>query len=165
MEYLDVVDKDDHVICRASKTDIYKKRLPHRIVHILIFNKRGQLLLQMRSKECSYKPLHWATSAAGHVRSGEDCEKAALREYEEELGTKSELEFFAKDFYQASDSPDKFLVTFKTVFEGPFKPDPHAVADTGFFSLDEIHRMIGRGEKMHPELMFLLKTHWPKTFK
>ena len=160
MEYLDVVDRDDHVIGRASKEDIYKKKLLHRIVHILIFNKKGDMLLQMRSKECGYKPLHWSTAVGGHVQSGEGCEAAALREYEEELGAKSELELLAKEFYKGFEGPDKFLVTFKSVFDGPFRPDQHAVASIGFFSLSRIKQMIEEGQPFHPELLFLLRSHF-----
>jgi isopentenyldiphosphate isomerase len=45
VEYLDVVDKDDHVIGRASKAEIYRKKLRHRIVHVLVFDRKGRMLL------------------------------------------------------------------------------------------------------------------------
>jgi isopentenyldiphosphate isomerase len=164
VEYLDVVDKDDHVIGRASKADIYKKKLRHRIVHVLVFDRKGRMLLQLRSGKCSFCPLHWSTAVGGHVRSGEDCETAALREYEEELGATSELEFLGKDYYESSTmkhpSSKSFLITFKTKNEGPFRPDPHAVEKAEFFSMKDIRKMVARGEKMHPELLFLLREHY-----
>lgn len=157
MEFLDVVDGNDHVVGRVPKKEIYDKSLIHRIIHILVFNKNGDLLLQLRSAKCSFCPHHWSTSAGGHVRSGESCEAAAMREYTEELGTKSELEFFSKDFYRGKGSPDKFLITFKTAHNGPFKPDKGAVERAEFFSMKEIQMMINSGEKFHPELLFLLR--------
>jgi isopentenyldiphosphate isomerase len=70
MEFLDVVDKDDHVIGRASKKDVYARKLRHRIVHVVVFDRKGRMLLQLRSRACVFSPSHWATSAAGHVQSG-----------------------------------------------------------------------------------------------
>jgi isopentenyldiphosphate isomerase len=162
VEYLDVVNDADEVIGRASKKDIYQKSLCHRIVHVLIFDKKEQMALQLRSSHVPFCPNHWSTTVGGHVQSGESYMAAALREYEEELGTQSDLEFFSKDFYIAPGSPHKFLVTFKTVFEGPFHPDPQAVSKVDFFTLEDIKKMIARGEKFHPELLFLLKKYFFK---
>lgn len=160
MEILDVVDKNDNVIGNAPKEEIYKKSLCHRIVHILIFNKKGDMALQLRSANVSFCPNHWSTSVGGHVQSGESNEAAALREYEEELGKKTKLEFFSKDFYVGPGSPEKFLITFKTEYDGPFNPDPNAVEKVEFFSMKEIKSMISSGEKMHPELLFLLEKYF-----
>lgn len=45
MEVLDIVDESDQVIGKAPYENIYSKLLPHRIVHVLIFDKK-RLLLQ-----------------------------------------------------------------------------------------------------------------------
>ena len=69
MEFLDIVDDDDEVIGSASISDIYEKHFTHRIVHIFVFNGE-RMLLQLRSNEARFYPLHWCTAAAGHVKSG-----------------------------------------------------------------------------------------------
>ncbi|MBU1202279.1 MAG: NUDIX domain-containing protein [Nanoarchaeota archaeon] len=160
MEFLDVVDESDNVVGNASKVDIYKKSLRHRIVHILIFNNKGEMALQLRSAKVSYCPLHWSTAVGGHVSSGESYEQAGMREYKEELGTTSKLEFFSKDPYVGEGTPNKFLATFKTTFNGPFHPDLNDVEEVSFFTIEQIKKMIRRGEKFHPELLFLLKKHF-----
>ena len=162
MEFLDIVDRNDNVIGKASRQDIYKKSLCHRIVHVLIFNGKYEMALQLRSAKVSFCPNHWSTAVGGHVQSGETYEKAALREYEEELGKKSELQFFSKDFYEVERSPGKFLVTFKTNVEGPFRSDLEFVEKVDFFSIDKIKEMVRNGEKFHPELLFLLKKYFFK---
>ena len=93
MEFLDVVNENDEVMDRASKREVYEKLLTHRIVHILIFNDKGEMALQLQSKYKSFCPNHWCTAAAGHVLSGESYEKAALRELEEEIGVKTTIAF------------------------------------------------------------------------
>ncbi len=160
MEFLDLVDENDNVIGKASKDDIYKKSLRHRIVHVMIFNDKGEMALQLRSNEVSFCPNHWSTTVGGHVQSGESYEEAALREYAEELGAKSALEPVGKDVYVAKGTPKKFLMTFKTNFNGPFNPDPKAVSRVDFFTMGRIMKMIKDGEKFHPELLFVLKKHF-----
>ncbi len=157
MEFLDIVNKKDEVIGNASKDEIYKKSLRHRTVHILIFNDKNEMALQLRSAGVSFCPNHWSTAVGGHVQSGESYEEAAMRECYEELGIKCKFEKFSKDYYEAKGTPNKFLVTFKTIFNGPFNPDSDVVEKINFFTMEKIKKMAEDDEKLHPELLFLLK--------
>ena len=164
MEFSDVVNERDEVIGKASKKEIYEKLLTHRIVHILIFNTKGRMALQLQSKNKSFCPRHWNSAAAGHVLSGENYEQAALRELEEEIGVKTEIIFQHKDLYEYKNNfkkgLKKILGTFRTVFDGPFKINPREVEKVEFFTLDKIQDMIDSGEKFHPEMLFLLRKHF-----
>lgn len=160
IEFLDVVDNDDKVIGKEPVNIIYERLLPHRIVHVLIFDHNGNMALQLRGDKCRFCPKHWSTAVGGHVQSGETYEEGALREYEEELGARSNLEFFSKDIYQAEGKPVKFLVTFKTIYEGQFRLEEGKVDKVEFFNIEQIRLMINKGEKFHPELLFLLKKHF-----
>ena len=160
MELLDVVDAEDRVIGTAPKPEIYRQLLPHRIVHVLIFNQKGEMALQLRSKNLSFCPHHWSTAVGGHVQSGESYEQAAQREYQEELNQQSVLHLFSKDLYQLPQRPPKFVVTFKTIYDGPFSPNPEEVEKVAFFSLPHIKSMIQQGERFHPELLFLLEKYF-----
>lgn len=160
MEMMDIVDLNDEVVGEASRQEIYAKNLRHRIVHVLLFDKQGKMALQKRSSKVGFCPLHWSTAVGGHVQKGESYEQAANREYKEELGLTTDFNFMSKDFYQVEGRPDKFLVTFKAEFEGPFKLDPEEVEKVEFFTIDEIKTMVANGEKFHPELLFLLKKHF-----
>lgn len=144
----------------APKDEIYNRCLRHRIVHVLIFNNMGEMAPQLRTKNLSWCPGHWSTTVGGHVSAGETYEQGALREYEEELGTKSRLELFSKDYYVVEGRAPKFVVTYKTVFNGPFHPDPNAVEKVEFFSIKQIKEMVDSGEKFHPELLFLLQNYF-----
>ncbi|MDO8741375.1 MAG: NUDIX domain-containing protein [Candidatus Woesearchaeota archaeon] len=160
MEFLDSVNENDEITGRASKKEIYEKQLLHRIVHVLVFNDKGEMALQLRSKCTSFCPLHWCTSAGGHAQSGESYEKAALRELKEEIGTMAKIDFAHKDLYTVTGNFRKFLATFRTVFNGSFKINPVEVEKVEFFSLDKIQKMIKDREKFHPELLFLLRKHF-----
>lgn len=91
-EFLDVVNENDEVVSSVSREDVYEKSLRHRIAHVVVFNDNGEMLLQFRSKNVSFCPNHWVTSAGGHVQAGESYMEAAKREYMEELGVVSDLE-------------------------------------------------------------------------
>ena len=160
IELLDVVDRDDRVIGQVTRQEVYQKNLFHRVVHIFIIDDQGRIALQLRSKDVSWCPLHWSTSVGGHVQSGETYEQAALREYQEELGTTSALKQSGKCLYESPEPLHKFLGIFTTTCNGPFYPDPQAVERFSFFTLDEIRAMIASGEKFHPELLFLLKQYF-----
>jgi isopentenyldiphosphate isomerase len=160
-EYLDIVDDEDHIVNAALYQDVYKNLSPHRVVHILIFNKKGDLLLQLRAKHRNFAPLHWSTSVGGHVRSGETYKQAAIREAKEELGILPRITKVYKDRYMDTKGHIKFLTTYKAVDTGyTFTVDPEEVERVEYKNLQEIRRMQGSGILFHPELTFLLKKHF-----
>ncbi len=159
MGSIDVVDDNDRVIGKASEKEIYEKRLNHRIIHIFIFNDKGEMALQLRSKHKPYCPNHWSATVGGRVDSGEDYEEAALREMQEELGITAELKLIGKEPYKI-DGLTQFLATFTARHNGPFRLNPEEVEQTEFLSVDKIKHMIRAGEKLQPALLFLLRRHF-----
>lgn len=160
MEYLDIVDKNDNVIWVAEKKEIYEKYLTHRIVHILIFNDKNEMALQLRSSEVTYCPNYWSTSVGVHVQSWETYEEAAFREYKEELWINISIEKFSKDYYQKIWDTNVFFVTYKSIYNWPFYLDLWAVQKVEFFSIEKIKEMIKNWEKFHPELLFILNKYF-----
>ena len=160
MEYLDVVNDNDEVVGEISRRDLYTKLLTHRIVHVLVFNKKEELALQLRSNKMSYRPLHWSTSAGGHVQKGESYEQAAKRELKEECGIDGDLELLFKEMYTGEQGVRKFLGTFKLIVNESFDYKNDEVDRIEFFSIDKIKEMILSGEKIHPELKFIINNHF-----
>ena len=153
MEYLDIVDDKDNVVGKTTIDQIYEKNLIHRIVHILIFNDNGEMALQLRSKHKKFCPHHWSTAVGGHVQSGETYEQAAHRECLEELGKENLIiDKVAKHRYK-----NKFVVTFKATYNGPFTINQEEVDEVRFFAIPKIKELIKNHEKFHPELAFLIE--------
>ena len=70
----------------------------HLVVHICIFNPKGEMLIQHRQ---SFKPTWsgmWDVSVGGAVASGEDSQLGARREVAEEIGL--DAYFFTRPGYK-----------------------------------------------------------------
>ncbi len=94
-ELLDVVDENDEVVRQEKRSVVHAEKMIHRSVHILVFNKKKEVLLQKRSVLKDNFPGHWDTSAAGHMGAGESYDSCADRELKEELGIDAELQHIA----------------------------------------------------------------------
>ncbi|HUF60501.1 MAG TPA: 16S rRNA (adenine(1518)-N(6)/adenine(1519)-N(6))-dimethyltransferase RsmA [Verrucomicrobiales bacterium] len=85
-ERFDVVDAADQVTGSSTRDEVHRRALLHRAVHVFLFNRRGELFLQKRSRLKDSHPGRWDSSASGHLDSGETYLAAARRELCEELG-------------------------------------------------------------------------------
>jgi isopentenyl-diphosphate delta-isomerase type 1 len=85
-EIFDVVDELDHVIGSAPRSEVHRRKLRHRAVHVFLFNTHAELFVQKRSAIKDTFPRRFDSSASGHVDSGEDYDVCARRETQEELG-------------------------------------------------------------------------------
>ena len=85
-EIFDVVDECDRVIGRAPRGEVHARQLRHRAVHVLLFNARGEFFIQKRAASKDTFPRCYDSSASGHLNRGEDYDRCARREIQEELG-------------------------------------------------------------------------------
>jgi isopentenyldiphosphate isomerase len=96
-ELLDLVNEKDEIIGSVWKSEAHKNpKLIHREVGIVIFNDKGETLLQQRSMHKKVNPGEWKVAAAGHIGSGENPTDAIEREVREELGIEISPIFFEK---------------------------------------------------------------------
>lgn len=87
MEFLDIYDAQGRptgrIIERDGKVESGERLL---IVHVCLFNSKGEMLIQKRQDSKDRYPGCWDVSAGGFARSGEDSAGCARRELSEELG-------------------------------------------------------------------------------
>ena len=88
-EILPLVDKRNKVVGKVDRKLAHQKKLRHRGVHILVFNRKGELFVQQRTKTKDAFPLYWDASVGGHQDYGETALHAAKRELREELGIRA----------------------------------------------------------------------------
>ena len=119
-ELFDIVDADDNPVGRAPRSLVHAQNLPHRAVHVLVFNGGGEIFLQKRSMNKDQCPGLWGTSCAGHVDAGEAYDRAAEREFAEELGLRPPaLEALFK-LPPSRGTGNEFVWIYRCVHDGPF---------------------------------------------
>lgn len=84
-EVLDIVDANNRVVGQATRAEIHRRQLAHRACHIIVFDSKQQVLVQLRSHTKDNNPGLWDSSAAGHLDAGETFSDCACRELSEEL--------------------------------------------------------------------------------
>jgi isopentenyl-diphosphate Delta-isomerase len=102
LDALILVDAADRDVGRLSKQLCHEGNgILHRAFSLLIFNGRGDLLIQQRAPSKRLWPLYWSNSCCSHPRSGETMDQATQRRLHEELGINCPLQFLFKFQYQA----------------------------------------------------------------
>ena len=92
MEMVDLYDENRLPLGRTAERHAPKGEGEYRtVVHVCVFDSRGRLLIQQRSREKAVWPEAWDVSAAGGVDAGETSRQAAEREFREELGIPLDL--------------------------------------------------------------------------
>ena len=145
-EYLDIVDEHDRVIGRASRDECHNDpSLIHRVAHIMVFDFKGRILLQLRGRDKRIQPGKWDTSVGGHLAQGETYEQGVRRELEEELGIPSADLAFMYDYLWRSEVETERVHTYHLVHEGPFYRQAGEIEALRFFEPEEVERSLGRG--------------------
>jgi isopentenyl-diphosphate delta-isomerase len=152
MENVILVDERDNMVGTMEKMEAHRKGVLHRAFSILIFNSKGELLLQKRSKEKYHSGGLWTNACCSHPTLGESIRDTARKRLLHEMGIDLQPEFAYKFIYETT--LDKNLIEHELdhVFTGIFDGDPsinkQEVEDWRFMSIESIQADI----KAHPEI-------------
>lgn len=144
-ELFPVVDADGSVVGCATRGECHGgEMLLHPVVHLHVFNSRGELYLQKRPAWKDIQPGRWDTAVGGHVAYGEEVEEALRREVFEELGITDFEPEFRSSYPFHSECEHELVYVYRTVYDGVLAPSDEL--DGGrFWSLSEIRAKIGTG--------------------
>ncbi|NBV87768.1 MAG: NUDIX domain-containing protein, partial [Verrucomicrobia bacterium] len=131
----------DEVTGQASRFEVHQQKLPHRAVHIFVFNANGALFLQKRSQWKDICPLKWDSSAAGHVNAGEGYDETAQRELQEELGINPAVDFVAR-IAPCEETGHEFVGLYKASHGGPFRLPPAEIDCGEWFTEAQVVRWV-----------------------
>jgi len=143
IEYLDLVDESDNVIGRDERNKItssYAKN--YRVINILIFNSKGELIVPKRSSNRILFPNCYDFSVGGHVSSGESYEEAAYRELEEELGVENVVLQEIGYFHPENLGTSSFSKLYKLIYDGELNFDMDGIAEIHYFDLTNIYKLL-----------------------
>ena len=138
-EWFDVVDERDRVTGAAPRPEVHRRGLRHRAVHVLVFDRRGRVLLQRRSAAKDAYPNTWDSSASGHVDRGEDYDACARRELAEELGVRPARppERFAR-IEACEQTGREFVWVYTCGHDGAVRPAPAEISEVAWRPPEEV---------------------------
>jgi isopentenyl-diphosphate Delta-isomerase len=150
-DQLILVDEADREVGHLSKDECHAgSGVLHRAFSLLIFNQRGELLLQQRSEHKRLWPHYWSNSCCSHPRRGESMSAATRRRLVEELGLSCPLRFLFKFQYQAQFDPIGAEHELCSVFYGHSGERVIAnrdeIAAWRWIGLEELQRELDAGE-------------------
>jgi isopentenyldiphosphate isomerase len=145
-ERFPLVDEEGTVVGVATRGACHDgSRLLHPVVHLHVFNSKGELYLQKRPEWKDIQPGKWDTAVGGHMDYGETPEDALIREVREELGiTDFTPEFMGKYVFDSKRERELVYVN-RTTYDGPVKPSADELDGGRFWTIQEIHEAIGKG--------------------
>lgn len=133
-----VVDEQDNVVGHKTRHECHHdKSLLHRAVELFIFDSKGRVLLQKRSRTKDIRAGYWSTSVGGHVGKDESYETAIKREIQEELGIDMIAKYHSKRIVEFS-AEREMEALFTAQYDGPFYPNTDEIEEVRFFDRREI---------------------------
>lgn len=134
----EVIGKETRAFCHGGSM------LLHPVVHIHIFNSKGDIYLQQRAWTKDIQPGKWDTAVGGHVDYGETIQQAVVRECYEELGLKDVQPVAAYRYHWHSAVESELVYVHTLIFEGELIPNADELIDGRFWPIAEVKSFLGK---------------------
>jgi len=147
-----LVDRLDNQLGLMPKMEAHLKGALHRAFSVIIFNSKGEVLLQKRASTKYHTPNLWSNTCCSHQRQDENNIDAGKRRLEEEMGFITDLHNFDSFIYKVEFSNgltehenDHILLG---VYDGIPNPNPDEVDDWKWIGINNLVTDI----KKNPEI-------------
>jgi isopentenyl-diphosphate Delta-isomerase len=152
-EYVVIVDESDRMLGTAEKLDAHRRGLLHRAFSVLIWDRRGRMLLQKRATAKYHSGGLWTNTCCGHPRPGEDTATAAARRLHEEMNMATDLSALGTISYRAEFAngliEHEIVHVFRGLYEGPVTLNPDEAEAFAWRTLDEIRADVAADPDMY----------------
>lgn len=147
MELVDLYNEDRIPLGKVAERYAPREEGAFRaVVHVCIFNRKGEMLIQRRTMEKVIWPGRWDVSAAGGVDAGESSRQAAEREVREELGYPLDLTGIRASMTVNFDAGfDDFFLVEQEVDLTTLHLQPEEVSEVRWASCEEVLTLVDRG--------------------
>lgn len=154
---IDAVSENDVPVSIVERGEVFELKANFRVVHVLVFNSRGELLIQRLSATRERHPGYWGSSVAGYLFAGESYEEAARRKLWEELRVQSaHLDPIGKT-HMNDEGCTKFISIFAVVNDGPFEYDHEHISELEFVPLGKLRDLLSLAEnRFTPTFFYVL---------
>jgi isopentenyldiphosphate isomerase len=156
-ELVDVVDDGGRTVGTVSRREMRARRLPHRSVYVLVFNRRGELFVHLRVAQKDVYPGHWDVAIGGVLAAGESFDEGARREAREELGVALRPEMLFPVRYE---DPANVIhgMAYRACHDGPFVLQPEEIVRGEFLTLTAVADRLTR-EPFCPDGLLVLSEY------
>jgi isopentenyl-diphosphate Delta-isomerase len=146
LEMVILVDENDQEIGLMEKQEAHEKALLHRAFSVMVFNKKGEMLLQQRAINKYHSGGLWTNTCCSHPRAGETTLEAAHRRLKEEMGFDCDLHLHQSFIYKAPFENGLTEHEFDHVFVGNYDLNPdynlEEVASYKWISLEDLKQQL-----------------------
>ena len=163
MEKVILVNTQDEEIGLMEKFEAHHKGLLHRAFSILIFNSKGEMLLQKRAKTKYHSGGLWTNACCSHPLPGESMKDATRRKLLQEMGIDIPTEFAYSFQYRAELDNDLIENELDHVFVGRYDKSPVVnpveVEDWKYTSLDVLRNEVATSPQEFTSWFKLILKH------
>lgn len=161
-QYVILVDNQDNEIGTEEKIAAHEKALLHRAFSILIFNSKGEMLLQQRALSKYHAGGLWTNACCSHPNPGESVEDAIHRRLQEENGFDTpltkETEFIYKVPVSNGLTEHEYLHVYHGVYDGDIHINPEEAAAVRWISTDALREEVAQNkDRFTPWFLLLLE--------
>jgi isopentenyl-diphosphate delta-isomerase len=150
MEHVILVNEQDEAIGTMEKMEAHRTGVLHRAFSILLFNSKGEILLQQRALGKYHSGGLWTNTCCSHPLPGETMEAATRRKLYQEMGVDLQPTFAYKFIYRATLDHDLIEHEYDHVYTGFYDGEPainrDEVADWKYMDL----LLLREDMRLHP---------------
>ena len=145
-EIFPIVDEGGTVVGSATRGECHGgSMLLHPVVHLHVFNSRGEIYLQRRPAWKDIQPGKWDTAVGGHIDYGETPEEALVREVREELGIETFTPEVVDKYVFESQRERELVYVHRTTYDGEIHPSTDELDGGRFWTMSEVRDAMGKG--------------------
>lgn len=163
MEMVILVDHNDVAIGTMEKMEAHRRGELHRAFSVLVFNSKGEILLQKRALHKYHSGGLWTNACCSHPQPGEKMEDAARRRLREEMGIDLQPEYAYKFIYKTDLDQNLVEHEYDHVYKATFNGEPSInkaeVDDWKFVDLAWLKTDVSRNPEAYTYWFKLILSH------
>ncbi len=139
------MDEDGNITGSITRGEAHDgSKVLHPVVHLHVFNSKGELYLQKRPTWKDIQPGKWDTACGGHVELGENVEMALKREVKEELGITDFLPETLGHYIFEGKREKELVYVHRTTYDNEIHPNKEELSGGRFWTPTEIKENMGK---------------------
>ena len=146
-----------------DKMEGHVKGALHRAFSVIIYNSKGEMLIQKRAKEKYHSGGLWSNACCSHPKPGEKIEDAVKRRIREELNIELNPTFSHKFTYRVTFPNNLIEHELDHVYIGTFDGEPTAnkneIEDWKFIGTEELKKDIEKNPSHYSHWFKIILSH------